>query len=277
MLTGLKPVVDDLSLRERAVIMVMGKGGVGKSTVASAIALALAEAGHKVHLSTTDPAAHLNLVLDGAGSGIGDRFTVSRIDPETEVAAYRSEIMSTIGSGLDEDGRALLAEDLASPCTEEIAVFRAFARVVGNLDNGFVVLDTAPTGHTLLLLDSTLSYHREVQRSTGEVPEEVRQLLPRLRDPELTHVMIVTLPQATPVFEASRLQDDLRRAGIEPDWWIVNQSWAGIRTTDPVLGKLAGMEIPWQKQVAEKLSRNTVSLPWQAVTPQGRNGLLQLL
>jgi arsenite-transporting ATPase len=276
-LTGLKPVVDDLSTRQRAVIMVMGKGGVGKSTVASAIALALVEAGHKVHLSTTDPAAHLNLVLEGAGSDIGDRFTVSRIDPEAEVAAYRSEIMKTVGAGLDEDGRALLSEDLASPCTEEIAVFRAFARVVGDLDDGFVVLDTAPTGHTLLLLDSTLSYHKDVQRSTGEVPEEVRQLLPRLRDPGLTHVMIVTLPQATPVFEASRLQDDLRRAGIEPDWWIVDQSWTGIRTADPVLGKLAGLEIPWLKQVAEELSSKTVSLPWQAVTPQGRDGLLRLL
>jgi arsenite-transporting ATPase len=270
-------VVDDLSRRERAVIMVMGKGGVGKSTVASALALALAEAGHKVHLSTTDPAAHLNLVLEGAGSDLGDRFTVSRIDPEAEVAAYRSEIMDTIGSGLDEDGRALLSEDLASPCTEEIAVFRAFARTVGELEEGFVVLDTAPTGHTLLLLDNTLSYHREVQRSTGEVPESVRQLLPRLRDPELTHVMIVTLPQATPVFEASRLQDDLRRAGIEPDWWIVNQSWTGIQTTDPVLEKLAGLEAPWLKQVAERLSSKTVGLPWQAVTPQGRDGLLQLL
>lgn len=276
-LTGLQPVVDDLAKHKRSVIMVMGKGGVGKSTVASAIALALAEAGHKVRLSTTDPAAHLNLVLEGAGSDIGDRFTVSRIDPGAEVAAYRSEIMKTVGSGLDEDGRALLAEDLASPCTEEIAVFRAFARVVGDLDDGFVVLDTAPTGHTLLLLDSTLSYHKEVQRSTGEVPEEVRQLLPRLRDPELTHVMIVTLPQATPVFEASRLQDDLRRAGIEPDWWIVNQSWTGIRTTDPVLGKLAGLEAPWLKQVAETLSRKAVSLPWQAVAPQGCFGLLQLL
>lgn len=276
-LTGLQPVVDDLAKHKRSVIMVMGKGGVGKSTVASAIALALAEAGHKVRLSTTDPAAHLNLVLEGAGSDIGDRFTVSRIDPGAEVAAYRSEIMKTVGSGLDEDGRALLAEDLASPCTEEIAVFRAFARVVGDLDDGFVVLDTAPTGHTLLLLDSTLSYHKEVQRSTGEVPEEVRQLLPRLRDPDLTHVMIVTLPQATPVIEASRLQDDLRRAGIEPDWWIVNQSWTGIRTTDPVLGKLAGLEAPWLKQVAETLSRKAVSLPWQAVAPQGCFGLLQLL
>ena len=275
--TGLKPVVDDLSKCKRAVIMVMGKGGVGKSTIASALALALAEAGHKVHLSTTDPAAHLSLVLEGAGSKIGDRFTVSRIDPETEVAAYRTEIMAMIGSGLDEDGRALLAEDLASPCTEEIAVFRAFARIVGELEEGFVVLDTAPTGHTLLLLDSTLSYHREVQRSTGEVPEEVRLLLPRLRDPELTHVMIVTLPQATPVLEASRLQDDLRRAGIEPDWWIVNQTWTGIQTTDPVLGKLASLETPWLKQVTEKLSRKTVSLPWQAVTPQGHSGLLQLL
>jgi arsenite-transporting ATPase len=276
-LTGLQPVVDDLAKHKRSVIMVMGKGGVGKSTVASAIALALAEAGHKVRLSTTDPAAHLNLVLEGAGSDIGDRFTVSRIDPGAEVAAYRSEIMKTVGSGLDEDGRALLAEDLASPCTEEFAVFRAFARVVGDLDDGFVVLDTAPTGHTLLLLDSTLSYHKEVQRSTGEVPEEVRQLLPRLRDPDLTHVMIVTLPQATPVIEASRLQDDLRRAGIEPDWWIVNQSWTGIRTTDPVLGKLAGLEAPWLKQVAETLSRKAVSLPWQAVAPQGCFGLLQLL
>jgi arsenite-transporting ATPase len=277
-LSGLKPVVDDLSRHERAVIMVMGKGGVGKSTVASALALALAEAGHKVHLSTTDPAAHLNLVLEGAGSKIGDRFTVSRIDPEVEIAAYRSEIMATVGAGLDEDGRALLAEDLASPCTEEIAVFRAFARIVGEFDGGFVVLDTAPTGHTLLLLDSTLSYHKEVQRSTtGKAPEEVRQLLPRLRDPELTHVMIVALPQATPVFEASRLQDDLRRAGIEPDWWIVNQTWTGIQTTDPVLGKLASLETPWLKQVAEKLSRKTVRLPWQAVTPQGRAGLLQLL
>jgi arsenite-transporting ATPase len=276
-LTGLKPVVDELSKHKRAVIMVMGKGGVGKSTVASAIALALAEAGHKVHLSTTDPAAHLNLVLEGAGSDIGDRFTVSRIDPEAEVAAYRSEIMKMVGFGLDEDGRALLSEDLASPCTEEIAVFRAFARVVGDMDDGFVVLDTAPTGHTLLLLDSTLSYHKEVQRSTGEVPEEVRQLLPRLRDPGLTHVMIVTLPQATPVFEASRLQDDLRRAGIEPGWWIVNQTWTGIQTNDPVLGKLAGLEAPWLAQVAGKLSRKTVSLPWQTVTPQGRNGLLRLL
>jgi arsenite-transporting ATPase len=276
-LTGLKPVVDDLARFNRAVIMVMGKGGVGKSTVASALALALADAGHSVHLSTTDPAAHLNLVLEGAGSDIGDRFTVSRIDPEAEVAAYRSEIMETIGSGLDEDGRTLLAEDLASPCTEEIAVFRAFARIVGKLEEGFVVLDTAPTGHTLLLLDSTLSYHREVQRSTGKVPEEVRLLLPHLRDPDLTHVMIVTLAQATPVFEASRLQDDLRRAGIEPDWWIVNQTWAGIQTSDPVLGKLAGMEMPWLKRVAEKLSHRTVSLPWQAVAPQGSSGLLHLL
>lgn len=274
---GLKPIVDELTQNDHGVVLVMGKGGVGKTTVAVALALALVNSGQKVHLSTTDPAAHLNLFLAGAENGLEAKLTVSRIDPLVEVAAYRQLMMDTIGAGLDEEGRFLLAEDLASPCTEEIAVFRAFAKIVDLVDEGFVVLDTAPTGHTLLLLDNTLSYHREVERSTGDVPEEVRRLLPRLRDPNLTHVMIVTLPQATPVFEATRLQDDLRRAGIEPDWWIVNQTWAGIVTGDPVLKKLAIFEEPWLKKVSKELARKTVRLPWSANAPKGRLGLKQLI
>ncbi|MCL4515822.1 MAG: arsenical pump-driving ATPase [Firmicutes bacterium] len=273
---GLEPVVADLDRRKRGVVLVMGKGGVGKTTIATALALALAERGHRVHLSTTDPAAHLDLALAGAGVEVGDGFSVSHIDPVAEVAAYREEVMGTVGAGLDADGRALLAEDLASPCTEEIAVFRAFARTVDRVEEGFVVLDTAPTGHTLLLLDATQSYHREVERSTGEVPEEVRRLLPRLRDPELTHVLVVTLAQATPVLEAARLQEDLRRAGIEPAWWVVNQTWTGVPTADPVLGSLSWAEGPWLDKVVKTLAKRAVRIPWQIKVPKGREGLVQL-
>ena len=275
---GLRPVVDDLASREHGVVLVMGKGGVGKTTVAAALALALVERGRHVHLSTTDPAAHLDLALAGADRETGTRFTVSHIDQEAEVKAYRDEVMSTAGADLDEDGRALLAEDLASPCTEEVAVFRAFARTVDRVEDGFVVLDTAPTGHTLLLLDATQSYHRQLQQnSSGEIPLEVQQLLPRLRDPVLTHVLIVTLAQTTPVHEAAHLQNELRRAGIEPSWWVVNQTWTGVPTQDPVLSSLARTEAPWLDRVSMTLAKRVVRIPWQARVPKGRDGLAQLL
>ncbi|NPV92323.1 MAG: arsenical pump-driving ATPase [Firmicutes bacterium] len=269
---GLGTVVDDLNRRERGVILVMGKGGVGKTTVAAAMALALSERGRRVKLSTTDPAAHLDLALAGAGK----ELTVSRIDPAVEVAAYREEVMSTVGKELDEDGRALLAEELASPCTEEIAVFRAFARTVDQAEDCFVVLDTAPTGHTLLLLDATQSYHRQVENTTGDVPEEVRRLLPRLRDPEFTHILLVTLAQATPVLEAQRLQEDLRRAGIEAAWWLINQTWTGVPTSNSVLRSLSRAEKPWIDKVINNLARKAIRIPWLIKAPRGREGLTQL-
>ncbi len=271
---GLNAILKDIGSKDKGIVLVMGKGGVGKTTVAAALALALTERGHHVHLSTTDPAAHIDRTLAGASE---DRLTVSHIDPEAEVATYRQQVMATAGQGLDEEGKALLAEDLASPCTEEIAVFRAFARTVAEVEHGFVVLDTAPTGHTLLLLDATQSYHREVERNTGDVPEEVRMLLPRLRDRSLTHVVIVTLAQTTPVLEASRLQDDLRRAGIEPAWWVVNQTWTGAATNDPVLGSLGQAEHPWMRKVAAELAKHSVYIPWQEEPPRGHSGLLNLI
>jgi arsenite-transporting ATPase len=230
-----------------------------------------------VRLSTTDPAAHLDLTLAGAERDVETRLTVSHIDQEAEVKAYREEVMSTAGAGLDEEGRALLAEDLASPCTEEVAVFRAFARTVDRIKDGFVVLDTAPTGHTLLLLDATQAYHRQLrQNSGGEVPKEVQLLLPRLRDSALTHVLIVTLAQTTPVHEAAHLQDELRRAGIEPSWWVVNQTWTGVTTRDPVLCSLALAEAPWLDKVSTALAKRAVRIPWQARVPKGRDGLALL-
>ncbi len=236
------------------VIMTMGKGGVGKTTVAARIARALAERGHKVLLTTTDPAAH---VAEAAGD-IPPNLEVSRIDPEAEVARYRAEVLSTTGRTLDADGLALLEEDLASPCTEEIAVFQAFAATVHQATGKVVVMDTAPTGHTILLLDAAQSFHKEVSRQAKAVPEAVLNLLPRLRDPGFTRILICALPEATPVHEAAQLQADLRRAGIEPFAWVVNQSLAPLRVSDPVLVSRRAQEARYLDEVRGELAARTV-------------------
>jgi arsenite-transporting ATPase len=187
---------------------------------------------------------------------------VSRVDPEVETEAYRNEVLATVGANLDDEAKALMEEDLRSPCTEEIAVFRAFAKVVADGTDGFVVIDTAPTGHTLLLLDAAETYHREVSRSMNEIPEAVRQLLPRLRDPEFTKVFLVTLPEATPVHEALSLQADLRRAGIDPAGWIINQSLAPLTVTDPVLAQRRAREFRYIEEVVRQ-GIPTYLIPWQ--------------
>ena len=263
-------LVDELMAVGHGVIMTMGKGGVGKTTVAAAIATELARRGARVHLSTTDPAAHV-----AAAAGLVAGLLVSRIDPVAETRAYVESVMATAGKDLDASARALLAEDLRSPCTEEIAVFRAFARTVAQGQDAFVVLDTAPTGHTLLLLDATEAYHREVARKASNLPGEVLNLLPRLRDGQFTRVLIVTLPEATPVHEAAMLQADLRRAQIEPFAWIVNQSFFQSHTDDPLLLLRGRNEVPYLHEVVDRLSQRTVIVPWLAQDPVGPEGLQQ--
>ncbi len=270
-LDSLVALVDKLAAAQHGVVMTMGKGGVGKTTIAAAIATELARRGFPVHLSTTDPAAHI-----AAAAGELAGLTVTRIDPIAETRAYVEYVMATAGRDLDAESRALLEEDLRSPCTEEIAVFRAFARIVAEGKDGFVVLDTAPTGHTLLLLDATEAYHREVARRASDMPEEVRELLPRLRDPDFTRVLVVTLPEATPVHEAAALQEDLRRAGIEPFAWVINQSFAECGSTDPLLRQRARNEAPFIREVADGLSRRTAIVPWVTEEPVGPERLQQL-
>lgn len=253
----LSSLLPELEQSGHGVIMTMGKGGVGKTSVAVSIAVELVRHGHRVHLTTTDPAAHVVEALGDTVVGL----TVNRIDPATETCAYSEEVMKTAGAGLDAAGRALLEEDLRSPCTEEIAVFRAFARTVDQGEQGFVVIDTAPTGHTLLLLDAAETYHREVMRTAGHAPDEVRRLLPRLRDSAFTKILVVTLPEATPVHEAAQLQRDLERADIHPFAWVINQSLVPLCVTDPLLIQRRGREARFHDEV-RKLARRVALIPW---------------
>ena len=272
-LPDLGSLVDELALAGRGLIMVMGKGGVGKTTIAAAVALGLVERGHQVHLSTTDPAAHLAGTLAAEVAGL----RVDRIDPVAETGRYVDKIMATKGKDLDEGGRRLLREDLRSPCTEEVAVFHAFARIVAEARTDFVVLDTAPTGHTLLLMDATGAYHKQMLRDLDPgLAGRVSTPLMRLQDPDWTRVLLVTLPETTPVSEAAALQVDLRRARIEPFGWVVNRSLATAGTSDPVLAARARAELAQIARIRAGLARRIAIVPWCATPPVGRAALHDL-
>lgn len=258
-LPKIKTLIDDLHQTGKRVIFTMGKGGVGKTTLAAAIAVGLAEKGAKVHLTTTDPADHLKFVV-AEGNGI----TISKIDENAELQKYKEEVLATARATMTEADIAYVEEDLRSPCTQEIAVFRAFAEIVDKADNEVVVIDTAPTGHTLLLLDATQSYHKEIQRSQGDIPESVKKLLPRLRDERETEVVIVTLPEATPVYEAMRLQEDLTRAGITNKWWGINASLLMTNTQSPLLKAKSLSEVPWINKIDGISQGHFAVVPWQA-------------
>lgn len=265
----LDTLVEQLASHGRGVVMTMGKGGVGKTTIAARIASALAQRGFPVTLTTTDPAAHVAAAARDLSAGGTAGLEVTRIDPTVETRRYREEVLATAGSGLDAQGRALLEEDLRSPCTEEIAVFRAFAETVAQGEERFVVIDTAPTGHTLLLLDAAEAYHREVLKKPSGSPEAVQRLLPRLRDRNFTHVLLVTLPEATPIHEAMKLERDLARANIQPFAWVVNQSLTPLEVTDPVLRSRQAHEATHLRELADHASR-VVLEPWSSSFPAGK-------
>lgn len=253
-------MVNDLYTSGKRVVFTMGKGGVGKTTLATEIALKLTKLGAKVHLTTTDPANHLNYDL-----AIKSGITVSHIDEAEVLENYKNEVRSKAAETMTAEDMEYIEEDLRSPCTQEIAVFKAFAEIVDKADNEIVVIDTAPTGHTLLLLDATQSYHKEVERTQGAVTGAVANLLPRLRNPKETEVVIVTLPEATPVFEAERLQMDLQRAGINNKWWVVNACLSMTNTENSFLQAKAQNEVNWIKKVEQLSKGNAALIGWKNI------------
>ncbi|HBR1728270.1 TPA: arsenical pump-driving ATPase [Klebsiella pneumoniae] len=264
-LPKLSSLVDELSQTGNGLVMTMGKGGVGKTTIAASVAVSLAKRGHKVHLTTSDPAAHLSYTLDGSLPNL----QVSRIDPKVETEHYRRFVLENQGKGLDAEGLAVLEEDLRSPCTEEIAVFQAFSRIIKEADDHFVIMDTAPTGHTLLLLDATGAYHREMVRQMGQTHDNLLTPMMLLQDPEKTKVIIVTLAETTPVLEAANLQQDLRRAEIEPWAWVINSSLAAAKPSSPFLVTRASRELPLINDVTEQFAERIALTPLQNEEPVG--------
>ncbi|MGL6396908.1 arsenical pump-driving ATPase [Aeromonas veronii] len=269
----LSSLVDELAADDgHGLIMLMGKGGVGKTTLAAAVAVELASRGLPVHLTTSDPAAHLSETLAGSLP----HLEVSRIDPHAETERYRAQVLATKGAALDEQGRALLEEDLRSPCTEEIAVFQAFSRIIREADKRFVVMDTAPTGHTLLLLDATGAYHREIARQMGNKGLHFTTPMMQLQDPKQTKVLIVTLPEPTPVQEAANLQADLRRAGIEPWGWLINHSLQQAAVSSPLLQLRAERQLPHIEAVEQQHASRYAVVPLLAEEPVGPDALRRL-
>jgi len=269
---SLSELVDTIAADGHGLVMLMGKGGVGKTTLAAAVAVELARRGLPVHLTTSDPAAHLAETLHGSM----ENMTVSRIDPHGETERYRQEVLATKGASLDAQGRALLEEDLRSPCTEEIAVFQAFSRIIREAGQKFVVMDTAPTGHTLLLLDATGAYHREVARMLDAKGAHYRTPMMQLQDGKRTKVLIVTLAETTPVLEAANLQADLRRAGIEPWAWVINNSVAAARPHSPLLLRRAQNELGEIEKVTSQHARRCAVVPLLKEEPVGVERLLEL-
>lgn len=264
--TRLKDIVDDLYKNEKKVIFTMGKGGVGKTTMASAIAKGLADKGQKVHLTTTDPANHLTGMIEE-----DDLLTISHIDEDQELKKYQEEVLENAKKTMSDDDLEYVKEDLRSPCTQEIAVFRAFADVVDKADSEVVVIDTAPTGHTLLLLDSTESYNQEIEKNQGNVPESAKKLLPRLKNSDETEVLIVTLAEPTPFYESKRLEEDLKRAGIYSKWWIINSSIYKTGSTNKTLQAKANSELEWINKVDERTDGNFTIIPWSSDQIKGSN------
>ena len=269
---NLSTLVDEIAKDGHGLVMTMGKGGVGKTTLAAAVAVELAHRGLAVHLTTSDPAAHINETLNGTM----DNLSVSRIDPHAEIERYKQHVMDTRGAKLDDAGRKLLEEDLRSPCTEEIAVFQAFSRIIREAGKKFVVMDTAPTGHTLLLLDATGSYHRDIERQMGKTNTHFTTPMMQLQDPKQTKVLLVTLAETTPVLEAANLQADLRRAGIEPWAWVINNSVAASNPHSPLLRKRAQNELHEINLVANTHSKRYAVLPLLEDEPVGVEKLLML-
>jgi len=216
-------------------IFFTGKGGVGKTSISCVAAVYIANKGFKTLIVTTDPAAHLGEVfgvrVGSEPARIMDNLFAVMIDQEQAFKEYKERTLSEARGKYSEDMVAAMEEELNSPCTEEMAAFDKFVRFIEGKEYDVVVFDTAPTGHTLRLLDLPFDYAKQVELMVStcdsasvkrETQNRFREIISLLRDRDRAVFTFVLYPESTPIMESYRAMQDLKEAGIETQLVVAN-------------------------------------------------------
>lgn len=275
-----------------------GKGGVGKTSVSTAVSIALADAGKKVLLVSTDAASNLDemlgVELSNQPVAVPDvpGMFVLNIDPGTAAIDYRSRVVEQMGPQASDQDIALVREQLSGACTTEIATFDEFSHLLsqGGADYDHVVFDTAPTGHTLRLLSLPKAWSGFLKgndrgasclgpHSGLKMQEQLfNQALTALNNPALTTVVLVARPDKGALGEAARSSDELRELGLENQRLVVNAVFKRSNLNDPIAAAIEAIGQQALDEMPASLRQLAVDyIPLKAVDSVGLPALRGLL
>ena len=262
----------------RRTLFFAGKGGVGKTVASCVTAVWLAQQGYKTLLLTTDPAAHLGDVLDtpvgdeiAAVAGQPDLWAV-KIDPKTAAETYKARILEDARKrGRPESAIAVMEEELNSPCTEEMAAFDKFIEYASQPDWQAVVFDTAPTGHTLRLLELPIDWSKQIDvkvfasvdasAADDVAKKRFAQVIDMMRDQEQSTFAFVMYPEATPILEAWRAARELETVGIRPSLVVANFVIPPERASTPFVRARRAMQEKYLAEIGERFGLPLVQIP----------------
>jgi arsenite-transporting ATPase len=270
-----------------------GKGGVGKTVASCTTAVWLARQGYRTLLLTTDPAAHLGDVL---GVPVGDtpapvpgvpNLWAAKIDPKVAAEAYKARILEDARRrGRPPEALSVMAEELDSPCTEEMAAFDRFIDYASQKDWPVIVFDTAPTGHTLRLLELPVDWSQQldikifasVDSSAADDVAKARfgEVIAMMRDPERSTFAFVMYPEATPILEAGRAVDELRTVGIEPGLVVANMVIPEGQATTPFTQARRAMQVKYLAEMTTRFPVPVVQIPLLPGEVKGLDMLAEL-
>ncbi|KJS88211.1 MAG: arsenic ABC transporter ATPase [Peptococcaceae bacterium BICA1-8] len=246
-------------------IFFSGKGGVGKTSIACVTAVHTAQKGFKTLLLTTDPAAHIGNVL---GENVGDEITKInnienlfgvKIDPKKTAQEYKNKILKEAQNKFDTNTIKAMQEELDSPCTEEMASFQKFINYASLNEFDVIVVDTAPTGHTLRLLELPMDWSKQIQLKTGiqtEISAEDKKekekfdaVIEMMKDSAKTTFSFVMYPERTPIIEAHRASQELLSLGIETQLVIANLIIPQEQAQTPFFKNRRNMQVKYLAEI----------------------------
>jgi arsenite-transporting ATPase len=253
---------------KRKNIFFSGKGGVGKTSMACITAVETARKGYKTLLMTTDPASHIGEVLSvrvgddiSKVDGVENLYAV-KIDQKKATEEYKNSILLDANEKFDENTVKAMEEELNSPCTEEMAAFQKFIEYVNLEDFEVIVFDTAPTGHTLRLLELPMDWSKQIQLKAGqsaEITEEDKKqkelfdkVIRMMKDKEMTTFAFVMYPEKTPIVEAYRASKELETVGIETQMIIANLIIPEEQAVTPFFKNRRKMQFKYLEEIKDK-------------------------